>query len=198
MQADWSVELGPDDDVLEFPWQSADGKLRYLDVKSDPELLYQIEEVLDHDSLRAFLTAANSKHSALLTAKCDAWITAELGEEEAYFQATTKFGSYVDVLFAAEEARFSFEEHEHLAKRAAELLSRAPEISAAAEFVVRRCFYHVGIPAEGNGRAPEPCAGYYLTVYTFGYGDEEEDARTRWSVGMNLTQNALLQLTSRR
>lgn len=198
MQADWSVELAKDDDVLDLPWKSDDGKLRYLDLKSDPELIYQIEEALDCDPLRAFLVSLNSPHSALLTAKCDTWTTDQLSEDEAYFQATIKFGSYVDVLFFAGEARLSFEEHEMLAKRAAELLGRAPEIPAAAEFVVRRCFYRDGITAAVNGQEGEPRAGYYITVYVFGYGDDKDEAGSRWGVAMNLTQNALLQLTARR
>jgi hypothetical protein len=198
MQADWSVELAQDDEALELPWASDDGELRYVDLKSEPDLLLEIEEALDCDALREFLVAINAAHSPLLTAKCDTWTTRDLNEEEAFFQAAMKFGSYVDVLFAEGEARFAFADHESLAKRAAELLGRAPEISAAAEFVVRRCYYHDQPAVGGNGHEPEPRAGYYLTVYVFGYGDDEDDARARWGVGMNLAQNALLQLTARR
>jgi hypothetical protein len=174
MQADWAVELGPDDEVLEFPWASTDGTLHYLDIKSDPSLIYEMEEALDCDPLREFLAALNAPHSAV------------------------KFGSYVDVLFAAAELRFCFEEHESLAKQAAELLERAPEISAAAELLVRRCYFRDQPSFGGNGHEPDPRAGYYITVYLFGYGDDDEDARNRWGVGMNLTQNALLQITARR
>jgi hypothetical protein len=198
MQADWAVELGPDDEVLEFPWASTDGTLHYLDIKSDPSLIYEMEEALDCDPLREFLAALNAPHSALLTAKCDTWSSDELTHEEDVFQAAVKFGSYVDVLFAAAELRFCFEEHESLAKQAAELLERAPEISAAAELLVRRCYFRDQPSFGGNGHEPDPRGGYYITVYLFGYGDDDEDARNRWGVGMNLTQNALLQITARR
>lgn len=187
MQVDWSVELGAGDDRLEMPWAAPDGRTRYYDLKGRPELLLQIEEAHHNRELGEFLVSANSEHCVLETAKCDTWLTRELTEEEAIYQAEWKFGSYVDLLFSDEAARFSFADHERFAEAAAKLLKRAPEISAAAEFILRRCAYHL---------AGELKNGFYFTFYLYGYGADEDEARQRWGIGMKLVENALLQLSA--
>jgi len=191
MDADFSVELGADDEALEFPWTSPDGNLRYYDVKNQADLLLYISEANHYQELGEFLSCANSANSLFLTAKCDVWLDEELQEAEAIYGAKLKLASYVDILFADPSdsgPRFEFERHERVADRLVQLLSRAPQISVAAEFIVRRCYYH---------SAEEPVRpGYYLTFYCFGYGDDAEEARKRWGIGMNLVQNALLQLSA--
>ena len=187
MQADWSVELGAEDDRLEMPWAAPDGSARYLDLKRQPELLLQIEEAHHNRELGEFLVSANSDNSVLETAKCDTWLSDELNEEEAIYQATWKFSSYVDLLFSDAELRFSFADHERFADATCKLLSRAPEISAAAEFIVRRCGYHVDVGTKD---------GFYFTFYLFGYGVDEDEARKRWTIAIKLVENALLQLSA--
>ncbi len=191
MDADFSVELGADDEALELPWTSPNGGLRYYDIKSQPDLLLYVSEANHYQELGEFLSVANSPKSLFLTAKCDVWLDEELQEAEEIYGAKMKLASYVDILFAdASESgpRFEFERHERIADRLVQLLGRAPQISVAAEFIVRRCYYHLD---------NEPvCPGYYLTFYCFGYGDDAEEARKRWGIGMNLVQNALIQLSS--
>ena len=187
MQVDWSVELGADDDRLEMPWAAPDGSTRYLDLKRQPELLLQIEEAHHNQQLGEFLVSTNSEHSVLETAKCDTWLTNELSEEEAIYQASWKFGSYVDLLFTDDELRFSLADHERFADAVTKLLTRAPEISAAAEFIIRRCAYHL------DGHTKD---GFYYTFYLFGYGAEEDEARQRWDIAIKLVENALLQLSA--
>ncbi len=187
MQADWSVELGAEDNQLEMPWASPSGEPRYYDLKRRPELLLQVEEAHHNKELGEFLVATNSENSVLETAKCDTWLTTELTEEEAIFQAAFKFGSYVDLLFSNDELRFSFPDHERFADAICRLLSRAPEISAAAEVIVRRCQYHVGDQVK---------PGFYWTFYLYGYGAEEDEARERWNIAIKLVENALLQLSA--
>ena len=187
MQADWSVELGADDDRLEMPWAAPDGSTRYYDLKRQPELLLQVEEAHRNRELGEFLVSANSEHSVLETAKCDTWLTRELTEEEAIYQAEWKFGSYVDLLFSDPSSRFSFNDHERFADGYCKLLKRAPEISAAVEFIVRRCAYHLTDDVKD---------GFYFTFYLYGYGADEDEARQRWGIAMKLVENALLQLSA--
>lgn len=190
MQADFAVELGSDDPQLEMPWSGPEGGPRYYDVKRHPELLLMIEEAAQNRDLGEFLAVMNSAITLFETAKCDAWLTDELSEEEEIYDATWKFGSYVDLLFA-DDARFDFARHEVFAASVSKLLGRAPEISAAAEFVVRRCYFHADdVPREG----------FYFTFYLFGYGDDEDQARQRWAIALKVVQNAVIQLsaTSRR
>lgn len=191
MDADFSVELGADDDALEFPWSSPDGEVRYYDIKNQPDLLLYISEANHYQEMAEFLASVNSHSSVFMSAKCDVWFDEELQEAEEIYGAKLKMASYVDLLFAdsAESGpRFDFQRHERIADRIVQLLGRAPQISVAAEFVVRRCYYHL---------AEEPVRpGFYLTFYCFGYGDDREEAGKRWGIGMNLVQNALLQLSA--
>ena len=184
VQADFAVELGNDDETLEIPWAAETGGLRYFDLKRHPELLREVEEAQRSPELGDFLVALNSAASEIETAKCDAWVSARIDPEEEIFGAAYKFGSYVDLFFSEERARFSFPEYEQWAKRVTDLLKKGPELSAAAEFFIRRCYFHA---ADGMRE------GFYITFYGFGYGEDEFQARRQWAIGLNLVETAIRQ-----
>ena len=207
MDADFAIELGGDDPVLDFPWEDPAGELAYFDVKRHPELLPRIGEAEKFPALLVFLRTVNSARSAVETAKCDAWATTELNAEEEVYGASHKFASYVDAVFSADwkacqasvlqfpsnqlsfglsPGRESLIVHERFAGKLVELLRRAPEIPSAVEICVRRCYF----PGEGEVRE-----GFYFTLYTSGYGNDEEDARRNWEVGLKLAGNAIVQLS---
>ncbi len=153
MHADFSVELGRDDAALEVPWSSSDPAVLYYDLKTHPELLQRIPEALAYPELGAFLARINAAGFPLVTAKCDAWASREVAPEEEIF-GDRKFVSYVDLMFESEAARCSFEKHEAFAKDLCRLLSQTPEIPAAVEVVIRRCYYHgEGVLREAAARA---------------------------------------------
>lgn len=186
VQADFAVELGKDDEILEMPWAVGEDGPRYYDLKRHPELLLEVEEAQRFPELGEFLVAVNSAASVVETAKCDAWASSEINPEEEIFGAACKFGSYVDILFSDESARFSFPEHEQWARRLTELLKKAPEIPATAEFLIRRCYYQLT-----DGMRD----GFYATLYVFGYGGDEAQARKRWAIGLKLAGNAIGQMS---
>jgi len=110
-----------------------------------------------------------------------------LSEAEGIYGAACKFCSYVDFVFADGAMRGDFSAHEGFAKRLTVLLGRAPQISAATEFIVRRAhFEHEGSVS----------GGFYFTFELCGYGDDEDDARKRWRIGLDLIANAILQLSN--
>jgi hypothetical protein len=185
MQTDYSVELGREDETLEFPWAAPDGGPRYRDLKRHPGAIGEIEEAVRFPELVEFLTTVNASSSSLETAKCDAWATSEINPEEEIFAQPCKFGSYVDLLFSDAAARFSFEAHESFVKNVVKLLQRVPEIPASAEFLLRRCFYHEGDDFRD---------GFYVTCYVFGYGSDEGKARQQCAIALKLVGNALAQL----
>jgi len=177
MQADFSVELGRDDAALELPWNSADGAVRFYDLKNQPELLQQIPEAVAYPEMGAFLARINAAGFPLATAKCDAWQSREVAKEEEIY-GDRKFVSYVDLVFEDEAARCSLEKHEAFAKSLCRLLSQTPEIPAAVEVVIRRCYYHGEVAlselaadegAEGRGDAEE-----VIAAETEGAGDVAE------------------------
>jgi len=192
VQADWAVELGADDETLEMPWATEGGGPRYYDLKRYPELLPNLEEAQRVQELGEFLSKANSPKSPLETAKCDAWLSTEIDPEEEIFEGTHKFGSYVDLFFSDVPSRFSFPQHEQLAKRLTLLLQRAPEMPVAAEFLIRRCYYHEQEEVAGQEEIRD---GFYITFYLFGYGNDEARSRQNWIVGLKLVQNAIGQLS---
>jgi hypothetical protein len=187
VQADFAVELGADDETLEIPWAAEGGGPRYYDLKRHPELLCNLEEAERVPELAEFLIKANSPASPLETAKCDAWPSTEINPEEEIFEAAHKFGCYVDLLFSDVRKRCSFPEHEELAKRLSKLLQRAPELAAAAEFLIRRCYYCEQETFQD---------GFYITFYLFGYGKDEARSRQNWAIGLKLVQNAIRQLST--
>ncbi|HLJ29601.1 MAG TPA: hypothetical protein VKY85_23025 [Candidatus Angelobacter sp.] len=188
MQADYSVELGEEDPALELPWRSDDSSNRYFNLKLHPDLVLNIPEARKHPELSAFLSRINVAGFPVETAKCDAWFGRELSPEEEIFGAACKFVCYVDLLFSDERQRFSLEKHERLAEDLCNLLKRAPEMAAAADFVVRHCHYHLGAD-ENDSRI-----GFCITAYVTGYGDSQEEAHKRWMIALKLLQNALVQI----
>jgi hypothetical protein len=184
MDADFSIELGADDPVLDFPWTDPSGKFAFVDLKRHPESLAQIEEAQTFPELNEFLRTLNSPRTLMETAKCDAWATTELAPEEEIYNTSHKFASYVDVVFCETDARLSRQRHEQFAKKLVELLRRAPELPSSAEACVRRCFF------DHNSEVQE---GFYVTLYVSGYGDDEASARQRWGVGLKLAGNAVVQ-----
>ena len=186
MQAEFSIECGAEDERLEIPWASEDGALRYVNLKENPALIVDLDEARQYPEIADFLRTANSARGAFQTAKCDAGFTNEMTVEDEPFGTSGKFGSYVDVLFAAPAVRRSFERNEDCARSLVRLLRRGPEMPASAEFLVRRCFF-------ADDREPD---GFYITCYVFGYSDNEEDARKHWGIALRLVGSALVQISA--
>jgi len=212
MYADWSVELGADDPVLDFPWTAEAASdvsplagsdvlnnvanaatLRFYDLKSDPALIDQIPEAQSSGELRNFLLRVNAAGFPLQTAKCDHWFTHEISDEEEFFGVPCKYGSYVDLLFTNPGLQLSFPSHEEFAETLCNLLKLAPDMKASAEVMVRRCFYATHADAVSNQDADSPASGYYFTVYVSGFGETEASGRQQWGIALALAQHALVQ-----
>jgi hypothetical protein len=191
MDADFSIELGQDDPVLDFPWNDPSGNLAYVDVKRHPEFMAQIEEAEKFPELKEFLSVLNSPRSMLETAKCDTWATMDLSAEEEIYEATHKFASYVDVVFAENggrpSTRHSFPAHEQFARKLVKLLRTAPVTLSSVEVCVRRCYFY---------RASSIQEGFYCTLYISGYGSDDPSARQNWGVALKLLTDAIKQLSA--
>jgi hypothetical protein len=182
VQADFSVELGADDEILDLPWSDESGRLQYHDLKRNPKELAQIEEAQRESALGEFLSAINSPGSIFETAKCDAWASNEMDVEDEIFASTHKFGSYVDIVFFDEQTRLQFEIHEEFAKKLCALLKKAPDTQTSAEFLIRRCYFDQSHQQ-----------GFYFTFYLFGYANDACQAHQRWVIGLKLVENAIRQ-----
>jgi hypothetical protein len=190
MEADFSIELGHDDPVLDFPWTDPAAKLTYFDLKRRPELIAKIEEAREYPELEEFLKSVNSQCSVVESAKCDVWETTELSAEEEIFNASHKFASYLDLVFSDAERRCSLTSHEDFAKSLTELLQRVPEIGAGVEICVRRCFFRI----DGLEEVHQGC---YFTLYVNGYDNDAVLACRNWGIAAKLVANAILQLSGK-
>jgi hypothetical protein len=187
MDADFSIELGREDPVLDFPWSDPSGKLTYVDLKRRPEMMAEIEEAVRFPELGELLLVLNSARSMVETAKCDAWATTEPSAEEEIYYSSHKFASYVDVVFSKIDVRLSLSDHEKFARKLVELLRRTPEAPSATEVCVRRCYFQ----DDGGVRK-----GFYFTLYVSGYDNDYASARRNWGTGLKLMGTAIAQLSA--
>lgn len=190
MQAEFSVELGTDDPTLAIPWRDPEGRWEYVDLRAFPQRIDDIEEAQGFPEMREFLVTTNAPASNLQSAKCDAWFSREITEEESIFGAPCKFASYVDVAFHQAAPQSSFPIHEAFALRLVELLRRAPEMPGSMEIIVRRAHFE---STEGAVRE-----GFYFTIYVTGYGDDESEARQACGIALRLVGHAALQMSTGR
>ena len=68
MEADFSVEMGLDDSVLEVPWSAPGGSLRYYNLLDQPELIEEVTEARRFSELAEFLRHLNAAGGAFATA----------------------------------------------------------------------------------------------------------------------------------
>jgi hypothetical protein len=190
MEAEFTVELGADDPTLALPWTDPEGHWHFYDLRAHPEDINAIAESQDFPELRDFLVVVNAAASNLQSAKCDAWFSREMTEEDAMFGASCKFGAYIDVAFHQSAPQSSFPIHEAFALRLVELLRRAPELPASAEIVIRRAHF------ESPGATVRE--GFYFTIYIYGYGDDEPDAKQACGIALRLVGHAALQMSTGR
>jgi hypothetical protein len=177
--------LGGDAPALEIPWRSNDPHVRYYDLKNHPELVQQIPEAVAYPDLGSFLSRINALGFPLASAKCDVWSSTEVDPEEEIF-GDRKFVSYIDLIFVDQGDRCSFEKHEAFASDLCRLLAHAPEMAATVELVIRHCYFELAAPI----------TGFCLTAYVTGFGDSDHDPVRRWTIGLNLLQHAIVQLSS--
>jgi hypothetical protein len=215
MEADYSIDLGPDSAALEVPWHDPEGRWHYVPLRGSPRgdnaaqcdriPLDWIPEAQRFAALRRFLEQANSPQSAWESVKCGVWAAAAAAGGNPY-GAPCEHGCYVDVVLAlaspadtrpqgacagasCAELRDNLPAHEQWARQMAKMLEEDAECQqAAAEIVVRRCYFHrAGEPEESD-------AGYCLSLFVFGYGPDADSALTRWERALEAAASCLLRV----
>jgi hypothetical protein len=207
MDADHSVELGPLAPALEIPWHDPEGRLHYVELRSDPDLLdrnasldalrinvARIPEARQFPALARFLIAVNSPPSPWQTAKCDVWPD-EAEAAENLYGAAFEQSCYVDLVLASHVAalRPSLEVHQRLGQALAQLLDANAALQATADIVVRRCYFHHGFVHSGD-EAEESDDGYCLTFFLSAYGSSAAEAAGCWERAMDFAAGCLLKL----
>ncbi len=177
MLAEWSVECGADDPVLDVPWSDPAGTARFVDLRDNPYDLDHIAEAEQHPALLQALRALNANRSPVFTAKCDAWraeeeecetLRAELdltGDE-----APCGFASYVDLIWRERAIFVSFHQQEQRLVRLTRLLQPIEAGNSAAASVIRPAMVDLTGPQEG----------FAVTLYVRALGTDAAHAYEQW------------------
>jgi hypothetical protein len=204
MEADYSIELGPEAPALELPWEDPEGRWNYLELRgaataAEPDWQRNLQcridcipEARPLPALRHFLLAANSPLSAWKTAKCSVWPDAADAAEND-FNAGFTLNSYIDLALADEYAglRDDLHTHERLAAALAESLAENRTVHAIAEVVVRRCYFH------DESSEDDSQAGYSLTLFLIGYGNSAVEATDSLAAALTLAVESLAKVKAR-
>ena len=173
-------ELDADDAKLEIPWAGPHPRLRYRDLKRFPGQIARLPECRKFPPLKSLLRKINAPSSTLRSAKCEAWSTAELAEDERLdFSLPFKTGSYVDVVFDRAGRPPRLEAHLQLAGKVRTKL-RTFRIQGQMEIVIRRCLFH-----------PKKFWGYALTFFVHAYGSTPHQANNEWTRALKALADAL-------
>jgi hypothetical protein len=166
MEADWSVEIGPDLPCIDSPWEG------FVDLRPSPQAIDTLAEAVKHPALRKALLALNTRNSPLFTIKCDAWTVSggeidadEFGTDQEH--AYAGFASYIDILERNAEHFSSFAFHEHRMRELTPHLRRIDLRNGRVDLVLRTAF-------QGEH------TGCGLTLYAAGCGATEADAYSAW------------------
>jgi hypothetical protein len=166
MEADWSVEVGPQTDVIDAGWPG------YVDLRHEPGAVTRVAEAARYRPLTEALAALNAAESPLCTVKCDVWGLAESDIDRDEFDAAegaaqAGMASYIDVLACEPGLYGSFARHEAWAQAVVLRLREFPIAQGRVDLLVRS--------AQAGG-----AEGFGITLYAAGCGCDSAAAHTAW------------------
>lgn len=199
MHTEWSAECGADDPVLVVPWNHPSdpaGASAFVDLRAQPETIYEIAEAEAHPALMQALRALNASRSPVFTAKCDAWemdaeeiaqlrlelmldAGEEFGESPVHDSGSIflcGFASYIDLLCRDRALFASFARQEHLVRRVVRLATPLEHPHAMLSCVLRPALVSLHSPAR---------QGYAISVYVRGLGASSLKASRAWAAALN-------------
>lgn len=171
MEADWSVELGPELPEIHVPWEGF-VDLRLIDLRRNPPELHAVAEADQSPAIARALTILNGEASPVFTAKSDIWEMAgtEIDPYEfAASQQDARYGiaSYIDLVERSPANVASFGFHEKRAKGLVDLLRELAVPNGRVDLVIR-------------GARVDGVEGYGITLYAAGCGGDTGRASANW------------------
>jgi hypothetical protein len=178
MEADWSMEVGPQLDLIDADWMGL------VDLRATPEGIDQIPEAVRYRPLADALVVLNAVDSPLFTAKCDVWGLAEDEIDADEFDAAAAssqagIACYIDVLAREPGLYASFARHEAWAQAVVERLRETPICCGRVDLVVR------GALAGG-------VEGFGITLYAAGCGRDSAAALEAWEAVLRAAVTATI------
>jgi hypothetical protein len=165
MEADWSVEIGPDLPQIDATWEG------FVDLQTLPCAIETVEGA-QHPALRKALLALNANNSRAFTSKCDTWTLPieEIDSDEfaaSIGNARVGFASYIDILQRDATQFSSYEFHERRTRELASRLRLLAVQNGRVDLVLRAAVMN-------------EASGYGVTLYAAGCGPDEASAYTAW------------------
>ena len=176
MEADWSVDIGPELPWIEVAWSG------FLDLRTSPHAVESLPEAAQHPALRDALLALNAPASRLYTSKCDAWPIEGDPIDPDEFSASPQhavagFASYIDILDPNPAHFSSFALTERRARDLTARLGSVERTCARTDAVVRR--------ATATPDHPAPIEGYGITLYVAACGANPAAAYASWAFALS-------------
>ena len=187
LEADWSVALGTGDPVITVPW-AASSECKFIDLRSDLNLIDEIVEVRRTPALRAALLTLNGTGSPHWTAKCDAWTSSmedgapaidpyEMDAEPT--ETAYGAGSYVDVLQRDREVFASFDRQERWMRAVTTKLRSLPAKAVRVELVLRSAMV-------------EAAPGFAVSWFVEACGASRQGAQQNWERALQLSLEEIM------
>lgn len=181
MEADWSVEIGPDLPCIDVLWEG------FIDLRTRLTDIRAVQET-QHFALHEALLALNSKSSPLLTSKCDVWSLASDEIDADEFDTNSEnarvgFAAYIDILERDPACFASFAFHEKFCVELVSQLRRCALRQCRVECVLRA--------ARLNEKH-----GYGVTLYAAGSGVDEDGAYTAWQSSLSAAVAATIAIAT--
>lgn len=163
MEADWSVEVGPDLPMIVVPWEG------FVDLRRDPSLAFGLSEAANAPTLTQSLIRLNQENSLIFTSKCDLWLLSADEIDPLEFDAKNVdaregIACYIDIIARRHSLFASFTAHETWVRSATNKMRGVRMPQTHADLVIR--------PSTVNERD-----GYALTLYVASCGATEDAAQ---------------------
>ncbi len=163
MEADWSVEIGPDLPMIVVPWEG------FVDLRHDPSLASGFSETVNLPVLAQSLIRLNQENSQVLTSKCDLWLLSADEIDPLEFDAKKEdacqgVACYIDIIACLASLFASFSAHETWVRSATDKMRGIQMPQARIDLVIR--------PSIVDERD-----GYALTLYVASCGATGDAAR---------------------
>lgn len=186
MLAEWTAECAEDAPTVVVPWSDPASGAHFVDLRSEPYDIAEIEEAERFPALGRALRSLNATRSPLITAKCDAWRMSGAAQQEALDglalelghdaeSAREGFASYIDILWRERALFASAHQQQERLDRLVRRAQRLEHPEARMEFTLRPALY------EGQG----VLEGYAVSVYVFALGAESTSALRSWELALD-------------
>ena len=164
MDADWSVEVGPDLPSIVVPWEG------FVDLRRDPRLASGFIEAAGCSMLAQSLIRLNQEDSPVFTSKCDHWLLSRDEIDPLEFDAERKnaergIACYIDIVARNQTFFTSFQDHEAWVRSTTSAIRQTKLAQARVEWVIRA--------AEVDARG-----GFAITLYVASSGASQAAAET--------------------